>query len=112
MSDHDADHDHEIKIKGGSFALSDLGHLLPGMAEIMPLVGGPDLEVLLRGQGPEQGAGPLPALRGGEPHGEGRHPAPEVRRGHGEVRLRHDGRRQEVHRGRGLGQASSPRSRR
>lgn len=32
-------HDHEIAIKGGSFALSDLGHLLPGMAEIMPLVG-------------------------------------------------------------------------
>jgi hypothetical protein len=38
-ADHDADHDHEIKIKGGSFELSDLGHLLPGMAEIMPLVG-------------------------------------------------------------------------
>ena len=36
----DADHDHEIKIKGGSFELSDLGHLMPGMAEIMPLVGG------------------------------------------------------------------------
>src|SRR5260221_3221766 len=35
----DQDHDHEIKIKGGSFELSDLGHLLPGMAEIMPLVG-------------------------------------------------------------------------
>src|SRR5690349_10601909 len=35
-----ADHDHEIKIKGGSIELSDLGHLLPGMAEIMPLVGG------------------------------------------------------------------------
>ena len=34
-----ADHDHEITIKGGSFDLSDLGHLLPGMAEIMPLVG-------------------------------------------------------------------------
>ena len=33
------DHDHEIKIKGGSFELSDLGHLMPGMAEIMPLVG-------------------------------------------------------------------------
>ncbi len=32
-------HDHEIKIKGGSFPLSDLGHLLPGMAEIMPRVG-------------------------------------------------------------------------
>jgi hypothetical protein len=32
-------HDHEIAIKGGSFDLSDLGHLLPGMAEIMPLVG-------------------------------------------------------------------------
>jgi len=36
----DEEHDHEIKIKGGSFDLSDLGHLLPGMAEIMPLVGG------------------------------------------------------------------------
>ncbi len=35
----EADHDHEIAIKGGSFSLSDLGHLLPGMAEIMPLVG-------------------------------------------------------------------------
>ncbi|MEO8696323.1 MAG: hypothetical protein ABI658_22600 [Acidimicrobiales bacterium] len=34
------EHDHEIKIKGGSFELSDLGHLMPGMAEIMPLVGG------------------------------------------------------------------------
>ncbi len=34
-----ADHDHEIAIKGGSFELSDLGHLMPGMAEIMPLVG-------------------------------------------------------------------------
>ena len=33
------DHDHEIKIKGGSFALSDLGHLMPGMAEVMPLIG-------------------------------------------------------------------------
>ena len=31
--------DIEIRIKGGSFPLSDLGHLLPGMAEIMPLVG-------------------------------------------------------------------------
>ena len=34
-----ADHDHEIPIKGGAFDLSDLGHLMPGMAEIMPLVG-------------------------------------------------------------------------
>jgi hypothetical protein len=33
------EHDHEITIKGGSFPLSDLGHLLPGMAEIMPRVG-------------------------------------------------------------------------
>lgn len=33
------EHDHEIAVKGGSFALSDLGHLLPGMAEVMPLVG-------------------------------------------------------------------------
>jgi hypothetical protein len=33
------DHDHEIKVKGGAFELSDLGLLLPGMAEIMPLVG-------------------------------------------------------------------------
>jgi len=38
MSD-PTEHDHDIKIKGGSFALSDLGHLLPGMAEIMPLIG-------------------------------------------------------------------------
>jgi hypothetical protein len=34
-----ADHDHDITIKGGSFALSDLGHLMPGMAEVMPLIG-------------------------------------------------------------------------
>jgi hypothetical protein len=33
-------HDHEIGVKGGSIQLSDLGSLLPGMAEIMPLVGG------------------------------------------------------------------------
>lgn len=33
------DDDYEIKIKGGSIALSDLGELLPGMAEVMPLVG-------------------------------------------------------------------------
>jgi hypothetical protein len=33
------EHDHEIAIKGGSFSLSDLGHLLPGMAEVMPLIG-------------------------------------------------------------------------
>jgi hypothetical protein len=37
--DHVPEHDHEIKIKGGSFELSDLGHLMPGMAEIMPQVG-------------------------------------------------------------------------
>lgn len=35
----ESDHDHDIAIKGGSFPLSDLGHLLPGMAEIMPQVG-------------------------------------------------------------------------
>src|ERR1700751_5832352 len=34
-----SEHDHDIAIKGGSIALSDLGHLLPGMAEIMPRVG-------------------------------------------------------------------------
>lgn len=33
------DHDHDIAVKGGAVALSDLGHLLPGMAEVMPLVG-------------------------------------------------------------------------
>lgn len=33
------EHDHEIKIKGGSFDLSDLGLLMPGMAEIMPQIG-------------------------------------------------------------------------
>ena len=36
----DVPDDLEIKIKGGSFALADLGELMPGMAEIMPLVGG------------------------------------------------------------------------
>lgn len=39
MPEEDPGHDHDIAIKGGSFSLSDLGHLLPGMAEIMPLVG-------------------------------------------------------------------------
>jgi hypothetical protein len=39
MSADGTDHDHEIPIKGGSFSLSDLGHLLPGMAEVMPLIG-------------------------------------------------------------------------
>jgi hypothetical protein len=33
------DDDYEIQVKGGSFSLSDLGALMPGMAEIMPLVG-------------------------------------------------------------------------
>jgi hypothetical protein len=37
--EHVAEHDHEIKIKGGSFDLSDLGLLMPGMAEVMPLIG-------------------------------------------------------------------------
>jgi hypothetical protein len=36
----DVPDDYEIKIKGGAFALADLGELLPGMAEIMPLIGG------------------------------------------------------------------------
>src|SRR3954470_18542512 len=36
----DADHDHVIDTGKGEFALSELGHLMPGMAEIMPLVGG------------------------------------------------------------------------
>ena len=39
MTANDNTHDHDIKIKGGSFSLSDLGLLMPGMAEIMPLVG-------------------------------------------------------------------------
>ena len=34
-----ADHDHVIDTGKGQFDLSDLGHLMPGMAEIMPLVG-------------------------------------------------------------------------
>ncbi|HLN41186.1 MAG TPA: hypothetical protein VK215_01965 [Acidimicrobiales bacterium] len=38
MSD-TADHDHEIDTGKGTFALSELGSLMPGMAEIMPLVG-------------------------------------------------------------------------
>jgi hypothetical protein len=39
MVDNASDHDHEIAVKAGSFQLTDLGHLLPGMAEVMPLVG-------------------------------------------------------------------------
>jgi hypothetical protein len=38
MSD-TADHDHVIDTGKGTFDLSELGRLLPGMAEIMPLVG-------------------------------------------------------------------------
>jgi len=38
MSDTDG-HDHEIDTGKGTFSLSDLGSLMPGMAEIMPLVG-------------------------------------------------------------------------
>lgn len=38
MSD-TTDHDHEIDTGKGTFALSELGALMPGMAEIMPLVG-------------------------------------------------------------------------
>lgn len=34
-----ADHDHTIDTGKGTFELSELGRLLPGMAEIMPLVG-------------------------------------------------------------------------
>ncbi|MER3453211.1 MAG: hypothetical protein C4344_06150 [Acidimicrobiia bacterium] len=34
-----ADHDHIIDTGKGTFSLSDLGPLMPGMAEIMPLVG-------------------------------------------------------------------------
>jgi hypothetical protein len=33
------DHDHEIDTGKGTFALSDLGPIMPGMAEIMPQVG-------------------------------------------------------------------------
>ncbi|HMK63369.1 MAG TPA: hypothetical protein VK386_07105 [Acidimicrobiales bacterium] len=33
-------HDHTIDTGKGTFELSELGHLMPGMAEIMPLVGG------------------------------------------------------------------------
>src|SRR5215472_9344211 len=34
-----ADHEHIIDTGKGTFSLSELGHLMPGMAEIMPLVG-------------------------------------------------------------------------
>ena len=34
-----ADHDHTIDTGKGTFTLEDLGPLMPGMAEIMPLVG-------------------------------------------------------------------------
>ncbi len=35
----EAEHDHVIDTGKGEFNLSELGHLMPGMAEIMPLVG-------------------------------------------------------------------------
>jgi hypothetical protein len=34
-----ADHEHTIDTGKGTFALSELGPLMPGMAEVMPLVG-------------------------------------------------------------------------
>src|SRR5437870_10674748 len=34
-----SDHEHVIDTGKGSFTLDELGHLMPGMAEIMPLVG-------------------------------------------------------------------------
>jgi len=34
-----ADHDHQIDTGKGTFKLSELGSLMPGMAEIMPLIG-------------------------------------------------------------------------
>ncbi len=34
-----ADHEHIIDTGKGTFSLDELGHLMPGMAEIMPLVG-------------------------------------------------------------------------
>ncbi len=39
MTMHDSEHEHVIDTGKGSFALSDLGLVLPGMAEMMPLVG-------------------------------------------------------------------------
>ena len=48
----EADHDHVIDTGKGEFALSELGHLMPGMAEIMPLVGGRILSgTIKRGDG-------------------------------------------------------------
>src|ERR1700745_2836780 len=38
MSDEDV-HTHTIDTGKGTFTLHELGHLMPGMAEIMPLVG-------------------------------------------------------------------------
>src|ERR1051326_3271434 len=35
-----SDHDHVIDTGKGTFTLDDLGPLMPGMAELMPLVGG------------------------------------------------------------------------
>jgi len=34
-----SDHEHVIDTGKGTFNLDELGHLMPGMAEIMPLVG-------------------------------------------------------------------------
>ena len=34
-----SDHEHVIDTGKGTFSLDELGHLMPGMAEIMPLVG-------------------------------------------------------------------------
>lgn len=35
----ESDHDHQIDTGKGTFQLTELGHLMPGMAEIMPLIG-------------------------------------------------------------------------
>ena len=77
------DHDHEIKIKGGSFDLSDLGHLDARHGRDHAARRRADLEVLLRRQGAEPRAGRVPADGSRQPHGEGRDPPAEVLGGHG-----------------------------
>ena len=84
-----ADDDYEIKIKGGSIDLSDLGELLPGMAEIMPLVGGRIWKCYYAGKAKNRTLAAFQLKEAVNLMEKGAILRPEVRRGHGRVHLGH-----------------------
>ena len=86
-----ADHDHEIAIKGGSFDLSDLGHLMPGMAEIMPLVGERIWKCYYAAKAHNRKLAAFQLKEAVNLMQKGSILRPEVRGGHGRVHLRRCG---------------------